>query len=321
MPNLFGRVKAGETIIDYESERLRKDGVRISTSLSLSPIIGEEGVITGVSLVERDISTRKEEEQHIKELNEVRSRFISIVNHQLRTPLTAVNWNLEALLNGDYGKLEESQHKFLQATHASSVEITRRIHLLLTAMDIQEGRVLYRETAVDLASLVAGVVAEMKKKCELKNLELAYTPLDKGSLVISGDSEKIRMAISSLLYNAINYSSENGRIDLSLGIKGNAVRLSISDAGIGIPQAEQHLIFTRFFRASNASIMQPDAFGLGLYVAKNFIERHHGSIGFNSEEGKGSLFWFELPLKIDTVVPDIKSVDPVVDAIIAAKSL
>lgn len=294
---LLSRVRAGEAVADYESVRVHKDGSRIDVALSCSPIKDEAGNVVGASIVERNITERKKAELRIKELNEVRNKFISIISHQLRTPLTALNWNLESILNGDFGKLEETQRRFLQATHSASAEMTHRIHSLLTAMDVEEGRVRYETEDVSLGSLCAGVVNELMKKCELRNLSCVYTPPDVEVPTIYGDGKKIRAVIAAMVENAIDYTGEDGKITMALSVKGGFARFAVTDTGIGVPRSEQRLIFTRFFRASNASVMQPDAFGLGLFIAMHFIEQHHGKIGFESEEGKGSTFWFELPLK------------------------
>lgn len=240
---------------------------------------------------------QKQEEDHIVELNVVRSKFINIISHQLGTPLTAVNWNLEMLLNGDFGKLDEVQLKFLQATHAASIEITHRINYLLTAIDIEERRVTYEAEDTILPNICAGVVQDMAKKAELKNLSFVYTPPKNDMPTIYADGKKIRMVFSALIENAIVYTKNGGNISMALQSDGNVARFEITDTGVGVPQPEQHHIFDRFFRASNAAIMQPDAFGLGLFIAKNFVEQLGGTITFTSKEGEGSTFVLEIPLK------------------------
>ncbi len=295
---LLKRVEAGEVIADYDSVRLRKDGSKIDVALSISPIKAEDGRVIGASIVERDITVRKKGEGRIKELNEVRSKFISIISHQLRTPLTALNWSLEAVLDGDFGTLEDVTRKFLQTTHKSSIDITNRINDLLTAMDIEEGRLAFEKEEVAFDSITAAVVNDAEKKCALKNIACAYIPPEKDIPVFEGDGEKIRTAITKLVENAVIYTKENGTITITLAMQGTTIRFEVKDNGIGVPAPEQHRIFTRFFRASNASIMQPDAFGLGLFITKSFIEQHHGTIGFESKEGEGSTFWFEIPSKM-----------------------
>ncbi len=297
LSRLLEKVKRGKIIADYDSIWLRKDGTRADVEFSISPVHDKGGSIIGASLVGRDISERKKNEESIKELNEVRSKFITIMSHQLRTPLTAVNWNLETILNGDFGKLEDTTRKFLQITHKASMEITNRIHALLTAMDIEEGRVIFQKEELALDSIVAAVVNEMMKRCELKGIYWEYIAPKIDLPAIEGDSEKIRTAISMLVENAIIYTNEKGKIIIKLETRDDVFRFEIRDTGVGIPVAEQHRLFTRFFRASNASVMQPDAFGLGLFIAKNFIEQHHGKLGFESKEGEGSTFWFEIPKK------------------------
>ncbi len=256
-----------------------------------------EGKIVGLYGTAQDITERKKALEQLRDLSELRSKFLTIIAHQLRTPLSSVLWNLETLLKGEFGKLGKAQEKFLRVTYESSEKLNSRLSDLLTAIDIEEGRVLARSEHVALDSVAAAVMRSARKKATLKKVSLSYEAPSRAMSELQGDGEKLKFVLEKLMENAIVYTDTKGSVAAKLFEKDGAVRFEVRDTGIGIPETDRHHIFERFFRASNASTMQPDAFGLALHIAKNFIGQHHGKIGFESSEGKGSLFWFEVPLR------------------------
>ena len=255
-----------------------------------------DGSARHILTVSTDISDRKKSEQRIKELDELKSRFIKIVSHQLRTPLSSIGWNLELLLGGDVGKMTEGQEELIRLAYNSGKDVVARIDDLLTALEIEEKKIRLEKESAQIESLVRSVADEFTKEIEIKKINLGQSFPEKPLPPINIDTPKIRMVIRKLLENAVNYTKEKGNIEVKVSQSLSKIHFEVSDSGIGIPQAEQSNTFQRFHRASNAFTLKPDLSGLGLFIAKSFVEAHNGIIGFYSQEGKGSTFWFELPL-------------------------
>jgi len=252
--------------------------------------------VRGLVVNSRDVTDEVAAEARIKELNELRDKFILIVSHQLRTPLSAIRWNLEALATGSYGKISKKQKEPLEGALSEDVEVIRRINDMLTALDVEEGRMTLKKVPASLADIWQAVLVDWKKQCARKGLTCEYEPPEKSLPKASLDVDRIREALLKLTDNAVAYTKEGGRVAARVDVSDGHVRFEIRDEGIGIPKKDQERIFTRFFRASNASAMLPDANGISLSLARQFVQAHGGAIGFTSQEGKGSIFWFEIPV-------------------------
>ncbi|MFH1426381.1 MAG: PAS domain S-box protein [Candidatus Kerfeldbacteria bacterium] len=289
-------VLRGKDIVPTVSDFLTKDGRKLYGQYTATMLRDEAGKITGVLGMITNITGRVIAEQKVQELDDLRNRFIQVVSHQLRTPLNAIRWNLETLLSEDLGTLKKDQSKFIEVTHGANVRVIDTINDMVTAMDIQEGRVSLDKESCSVEKIWESVMGEMKKQYRIHKIspifEAPKTPLPQSKI----DKEKIRQVFRKLACNAMHYSEEGGVVTSRFRIISGFIRFEIQDTSIGIPEDEQGRVFTRFYRASNAISKDPNASGLSLSIAKYFVEQHGGNIGFESEENKGSTFWFELPI-------------------------
>ncbi|EKD23559.1 MAG: multi-sensor hybrid histidine kinase [uncultured bacterium] len=273
-----------------------KDGKSILLDTAITLVVDGRGAPIAILVAQRDVSERERQITRIKELNDLRMKFIQIVSHQLRTPLGSIRWNLEVLMDGSMGVLTDAQKQFLRVTYNADVEVLDRINDLLVVIDIEENRVAFMKENISIESLLNSVVGELKPRCMAKeltcNFHIPEVPLDP----VSVDPQKMRQVFVKLIENAITYTLEKGSIEGALTKIGDRIRFELTDTGIGIPVAEQKNIFLSFVRGTNAFLAKPDSTGVGLTIAKYFVEQHGGTIGFTSEEGKGSTFWFEIPI-------------------------
>ena len=264
-----------------------KDDLILEVSVVSIRGLGEE---TGKMIILHDVTREKAVEQ-------MKTEFVSIAAHQLRTPLSAIKWIMNMMLEGDMGNISENQRDFLQKTYQSNERMISLVNDLLNVTRIEEGRFLYELTSKNIVALVEKIVAPLKEKAVQKGIQLIINKPDLDLPPIYIDEEKMSIAIQNLVDNAVNYTLEGKKITVTLGydIENDLFLFKVQDEGIGIPADQQKRVFARFFRSPNAVRTETEGTGLGLFIAKNIIEAHHGRIWFESEEGQGSAFYFSVP--------------------------
>lgn len=243
--------------------------------------------------------------RHLKELDKVKSEFISIASHQLRTPLTVIRWAYQSLLDETGGPISESQEKMVKAGLQKTLFMIRLVNNLLDITRIEGDRFKLEYTEVQLDKLLEQIISDAVPIAKVKGVEISLAKLTHPVPSVWLDQEKIQMVVGNVIDNAIKYTNKKGVITVSLTMSGGVYTIKVQDNGIGVPKDQIYRLFTKFFRSSNAVSLHTDGSGLGLYIAKTIIERHGGFISVESEEGKGTTFTIRLPATRTTEKPPI----------------
>jgi NtrC-family two-component system sensor histidine kinase KinB len=266
--------------------KIKEDLILRLSAIDLKENQEEEGFLIFFSDITREVS-----------LERLKKEFIALAAHQLRTPISAVQWGVSKILEEKMGPLNQTQKSYLEEILQTIQRLVKIIDDLLHTTKIEEGRILEKTKKFSLEAIIDYVVSLLGSEITKKKINLEIKKPTPSLPQIQMDVEKIKLVIQNLLDNAIKYTKEHGKIIISLEEKGGKeILFSIKDNGIGISEKDRGRIFTKFFRAENAQKVEPSGSGLGLYVAKNIIEAHGGKIWFESKEGKGATFYFTLPM-------------------------
>lgn len=287
-------LQTGKKIIESSYSYLRGDGTKMPVVITASPFVLDKKII-GAIMVFRDITREKD-------IDRMKTEFISLASHQLRTPLSAIKWFSEMLANGDAGQLNYEQMEFTKNICQSTEKMIDLVNALLNISRIESGRIIIESQPTDLNELIKTIVSELQNKLDQKKQKLTVN-IDKDLPKINLDPRLIRQVYMNLLTNSIKYTPEGGEISIDIAIENDKVISSIKDNGFGIPGKDINRVFQRFFRGENIVKVEIEGTGLGLYLVKAIIDSSRGNIWFESTEGKGTTFYFSLPL---TGVPSQK---------------
>ena len=232
----------------------------------------------------------------LAEANRLKSEFVSIVSHQLRSPLSNLKWSTEFLESGRAGKVTDKQLEYYKILQDNTSRMAELIDNLLTVSRIEQGRLPIRKSEFSLEALTKEIISRFEPLASASDIKINLETAENLPKAMA-DPSQIKVVIENLLDNAIRYSNGKKEVGVDISNKGKNLLLKIKDSGVGIPKADQKHICQRFFRSSNVLKYQTQGSGLGLYIVKSIVEKSKGKFGFKSVENKGSTFWFTIPIK------------------------
>jgi PAS domain S-box-containing protein len=287
-PQIFTYIPLREGYETREWTFVRKDGSRFPVSVTITPLRDDHGVVTGFIGVIEDITVRKEVER-------LKSEFTAVVSHELRTPLTSIRGSLGLILGALSSGLPQKVRDLLEIAQSNCERLVLLINDILDIEKFSAGQMRFELHTVPVAGLTLQAVEANEGYARKFQVRIELSPADPGCRV-TVDPDRFVQVMSNLLSNAVKYSPQGGTVHVWTEQRGDAVRISVRDHGPGIPDDFRDRIFERFSQADTSTTREKGGTGLGLHIARRFVEHMHGRIGYHSETGRGSTFWIELPI-------------------------
>ncbi|MDB5164458.1 MAG: hypothetical protein JWL89_84 [Candidatus Saccharibacteria bacterium] len=281
----------GHSISDKMYYR-RKNGQTVPVYVSVSPILIDDKPYGAIEVF-RDITLEEE-------VDRMKSEFISLASHQLRTPLSAIKTYSHMLADGYMGDVTDAQKKSLRTIIGATNRMNELISTLLNITRIESGTIAVTPKNLHIDKVVEDVIKEISLMAAEKSITLSFSAKGTTSRAVKTDQLILKEVVTNLITNAIKYTPEGGTVKVSVKAQVSDVLIKVSDSGWGIPAHEQEQIFTKFFRAQNIVKRETTGTGLGLYLVKGLIDALGGEIWFKSSEDKGTSFYITLPRRQTT---------------------
>lgn len=285
---IIERLRNGESLKHFETKRVTKSGSLIDVSLTISPTRDKAGTIFGISKIARNITERKQEERR-------KNDFVSIVSHELKTPLTSILLYSQVLMRRYNMKSDEVDFQISSKIETQTKKMVSMIHDFLSLARIEEGKLQIRKDNFLLSELFEEAKNEADLISSNHSISLSYGE----NIKVFADRDKIGQVLTNLVSNAIKYSPAGGLVTVESEVLQGRVVVSVSDEGVGISENDQKKLFDRFYRVENEEIATISGFGIGLYIAAEILQYHNSEIEVESQPGLGSIFRFYLDQSSD----------------------
>jgi len=274
-----------QTEYKVEGDLRRRDGSTVSVGVTYAPLLARDGRLVNIIVDVHDIT-------RFREAEELKSTFISVISHELKTPVSLIKGYAGTLRRKDASWDEKTLRESLAVIEEESDRLNALIDNLLDASRLQAGALSLSMDDVALDDVSRRIVAKFRTQAKKHHLVVDFPP---EFPAVQGDEARLEQVLSNLLTNAIKYSPDGGTVRVGGRVLPDAVVITVSDQGIGIAPAEQTRIFDAFYRVDDAPTRRTQGTGLGLFLAKAVVEAHGGHIWVESDPGRGTTFSFSLP--------------------------